>query len=103
MKNFNRHYLAYFLLFFVAFSIQSCASKKSQIIVNEKTVTKQYNINNSDKNILYIIDGKEVSANEIKNLDTDKIDSITVLKDKKEITKYTDKKYNGIVMIKLKK
>lgn len=103
MKNFNRQYLAYFLILFFAFSIQSCASKKSQIVVNEKTVTKQYDVNNSGKNILYFIDGKEVSANEIKKLDTDKIDSITVLKDQKEVAKHTNKKYDGIVMIKLKK
>jgi hypothetical protein len=103
MKNFNRHYLTYFLVLFFAIGIQSCASKKRKIVVNEKTVTKKYDSDNSDKNILYLIDGKEVSANDIKKLETNNIASVTVIKDKKEVAKYTDKKYEGVVIIKLKK
>ncbi|WP_339663616.1 hypothetical protein [uncultured Polaribacter sp.] len=103
MKNFNRHYLTYFLLLFFAFSIQSCASKKSQIIVNEEVITKKYNTESSNQNILYLIDGKEVSANDIKKLEPNNIDSITVIKDQKEVAKYTAKKYEGIIIIKMKK
>ena len=91
------------LLVVFAFSIQSCASKKTQIIVNEEVITKKYNTESSNQNILYLIDGKEVSANDIKKLEPNNIDSITVLKDQKEVAKHTDKKYDGIIMIKLKK
>jgi len=57
----------------------------------------------SKKNILFIVDGKTVTAAIAEKLDKDKIDEITIIKGKKSVSKYTDKKYDGIIIIKLKK
>ncbi|WP_091894906.1 hypothetical protein [Polaribacter sp. KT25b] len=103
MKKINLVYLTHLLLIIFAFNFQSCASKKSKIIVNEKVVTKKYDNHNLDKNILYLIDGKEVSANDIKKLKPENIASLNVIKNKKEVAKYTNKKINGVIIIKLKK
>lgn len=103
MKKIKPVYLVYLLVVVFAFNIQSCASKKSKIIINEKTVTKKYDNHNLDKNILYLINGKEVSANDIKKLKPENIASLNVIKNKKEVAKYTNKKINGVIIIKLKK
>jgi hypothetical protein len=103
MKKLKPVYLVHLLLVVFAFSIQSCASKKSQIVVNEKVISKKYDNEISNKNILYLIDGKEVSSNDIKKLETRNIASMDVIKDQKEIAKYTAKKYDGLIIVKMKK
>jgi hypothetical protein len=103
MKKFKTVYLVHLLLLVFAFNLQSCASKKSQIVVNEKVITKKYDNEISNKNILYLIDGKEVSANDIKKIKPRNIASMDVIKDQKEIAKYTDKIYDGVIIIKMKK
>ena len=52
---------------------------------------------------IVIIDGKEVSFEEMNSLDTNKIESITVLKDKTSTEKYGDKAKNGVIVIETKK
>jgi beta-lactamase regulating signal transducer with metallopeptidase domain len=56
---------------------------------------------------LYIIDGKEVALDSasawMKTLDPDRIESITVLKNKEALTKYGEKAKNGVLIITLKK
>lgn len=103
MKKNKTIYLVQLLLLFFVFGIQSCTSKKSSIIINKKVVTKKYNSNPSNKNILYLIAGKEVSHTYIENIKPINIESMNVIKGEKEIAKYTDKKYDGVIIIKLKK
>ena len=55
------------------------------------------------KQPLYILDGKEISAEEMKALDPNKIESVNVLKDKNAVKKYGKKGENGAVLITLKK
>ena len=61
---------------------------------------------NSDKTkankALLIIDGKEQEGVNIEDLDADKIESITVLKDKKASNKYGNKGKNGAIEVKSK-
>ncbi len=52
---------------------------------------------------IVIIDGKEVSFEEMNSLDTNKIESITVLKDKTSTEKYGDKAKNGVIVVETKK
>lgn len=103
MKHFKEHYFSYLLLMSITLSLGSCATKKKTIVVNKEVVSKKHNYNKSAKNILYIVDGKEVDETFIKTISTDKIESVTVIKDKKEVIKYTDKEYEGIIIIKMKK
>lgn len=52
--------------------------------------------------VLYTIDGKIVSKEDYKKLDTKKIESVNVLKSKTATDKYGDKGKNGVIEIKLK-
>ncbi|MGB0879402.1 MAG: hypothetical protein ACPGTO_02420 [Polaribacter sp.] len=88
MKTFTRKYIKILVVLLLTFGLQNCATKKNRI---------------SDKNILYLFDGKEVSANFIKKLNSSHIEKITVLKGNKEVAKYTDKKYDGVIIIEKKK
>ena len=81
--------------------------------VDDKDDTYIIELDDSKKNIfisddngkspLFIIDGKEVSKDEITKLDSDKIESVSVLKDKSATEKYGDKGKNGVVIITTKK
>ena len=61
----------------------------------------------SNTDLLVIVDGKEMYADEAKNvmnnISPEKIDSITVLKDPIALTKYGDKGKNGVLIVTLKK
>lgn len=52
---------------------------------------------------LYIVDGKEITKSEMKDINPDEIDKISVLKNKEFTAKYGEKGKNGVVLIKLKK
>lgn len=51
---------------------------------------------------LYILDEKEINYEELQNLDPNKIESITVLKDSASTTLYGKKGINGVVLISTK-
>ena len=102
MKILKNHYFLYLLLISFTFSLGSCASKKNTAS-NKKIVIESKDDKFSDKNILYIVDGKEVSSDYIKTMNPNDIDSLTVIKGDKHVAEYTDKKYDGVIIIKLKK
>lgn len=52
---------------------------------------------------LYIVNGKEWTAEAFKKVKPDNIESITVWKDKKAIEKYGEKGRNGVLVVELKK
>lgn len=54
------------------------------------------------KNILYIVNGKEISETDFKTIQPNDIESINVLKDKKAIDKYGEKGKEGVLEIQLK-
>lgn len=103
MKIIKRKYLRYFLLLTLTFGFTNCASKKTTTTPKVVVTKKKSNDKISEKNILYLVDGKEVSSEYIKKLNTNKIKSVTVIKGEKDIKKYTDKKYEGVIIIELKK
>ena len=93
--------LFYMLL---SFSLLSCSNPKNALS-NEVFVTEA---NSSAKekitsNVLYILDGKEIDKTILKSIEPNSIKSINVIKDKKEIKKYTTKTYEGVIVIHLKK
>lgn len=103
MKIIKRKYVRYFLLLTLTFGFANCASKKNKTTPKIVVTEKKSNDKISEKNILYLVDGKEVSSEYIKNLSTDKIKSVTVIKGEKDIKKYTNKEYEGVIIIELKK
>ncbi len=54
------------------------------------------------KTPLYIVDGKEIPAEEVKKMDANNIESVTVLKEASSIKKYGEKGKNGVVLIQMK-
>jgi hypothetical protein len=51
---------------------------------------------------LFIIDGREASADTLRTLNADRIESISVLKDSVNIEKYGEKGKNGVILIHMK-
>lgn len=88
-------------MFFV-FGAQSCASKKSTSIRNEISIKKKSNDKVIDKNLFYIIDGKVVLSDFVKNIETNHIESVMVINGKKKIIIYANKKYDAVTTIKMK-
>jgi ribosome biogenesis protein Nip4 len=101
MKKIKTVYLIHLLILTFVFGLQSCASKKSSILVNKKVITKTYLSNLSNRNILYLIDGKEVSYDIVAKIKPNNIASINVIKSNEEVAKYTDKKYDRVLIIKM--
>jgi len=56
----------------------------------------------SMKNVLFILDEKEISYEEMQKIDPSTIKSIQVFKDEKVIEKYGEKGKNGVLVIKIK-
>lgn len=103
MKVLKRNYLKYLFLVLFAFGINSCVSKKKVATEAGKIIVKSKTEKIEDKNILYLVDGKEVDSEFIKTLSPQYIESVTVIKGEKDVAKYTDKKCDGIIIIKMKK
>jgi hypothetical protein len=103
MKLIKTNLILYFLFFTFTFSLNSCASKKNAKTSKKATINKTKDGHISKKNLLYLINGKEVTAEYINTIATDHIESITVIKGEKDVAKYTDKKYDGVIIIKMKK
>jgi TonB family protein len=62
-------------------------------------------LNGMPTNLLYIVDGNQQSADDVKKIHPDQIESISVLKDKSAIDSYGDlvKGKEGVIVIRLKK
>ena len=60
-------------------------------------------ISGSGKNPLFIVDGKPFDQNNLKDLDPQTIESISLLKDKAAISQYGEKAKDGVVVITTKK
>jgi hypothetical protein len=75
--------------------------KDVKIITVEKTVEiRNGDGEEADDNTLIIIDGvKQTDKATFSKLNPDKIQSVNVVKDKNEIKKYTDKDYDGVIII----
>lgn len=84
-----------------------CASKKQTITLSKKNETATIKTNAikkvSNSKILYLVDGKEVSGKAIEKMDTNAIKTITVIKGKENVIKYTKKEYDGVIIIEMKK
>lgn len=51
---------------------------------------------------LYILDNKEIAFQDVSKIETDKINSITVLKDSTATAKYGERGRRGVIIIELK-
>mgnify|MGYP000050069524 CR=1 FL=1 len=103
MKILNKRDLIYLLFFLFVFGFTNCKSNK--IVKSNKdfviNATNPKNTFNHSK-ILYLVNKKEVSEEYLRYLKPNTIASVTVIKDKKEIKKYSNKTYEGVIIIQLK-
>ena len=103
MKILKSSYIRYFFIVTFTFCLASCASK-NDVTVNKKAATEEYSKDSiSEKNLLYLVDGKQVSSDYIKEINSNDIEKITVIKGEKDVRKYTDKEYDGVIIIEMKK
>ena len=72
--------------------------QKGVLIIN----TKEY-LANKPKVVIILLDGKKISQNELKNIDTAQIASINRVTKKEDIKKYTNEKCDSLILITLKK
>jgi hypothetical protein len=72
------------------------------LIITNKNQEKSAETSSESKT-LFIVDGKQIAQSDYDMLVPENIESIEVIKEKKDIKKYTKKKYDGVVIIKLKK
>lgn len=56
-----------------------------------------------DSKVFVLLDGIEVSVEIMNSLDPNQIQSVTVLKSKEAIKKYTSEDYDGVILIEMKK
>lgn len=65
--------------------------------------TKKENVSTNDENPpLYILDGKEITKEQMSAIDPNTIDAVSVLKDENATKKYGKKGKNGVIIISLK-
>ncbi|GET22102.1 hypothetical protein [Prolixibacter denitrificans] len=73
-------------------------TKKHQAYLQQKAIQPQ-----PKGKVLYLVDGLQMTLDNLKKIDKNSIESISVITDKNSIRKYTSGDYNQAVMIKLKK
>jgi hypothetical protein len=77
---------------------------ESNQLLSRKLQSSQKKIKPHHKsNVLYLVDGKEIPAASLEKIAPEKIKSVSVIKEEKKVLKYTDKKYDGVILIELKK
>ncbi len=74
--------------------------KLNNKVVITKNITLEKSGDQKPNNVLYIIDGVEhIESDALLATEPNMIESITVVKDKKMMKKYTDKDYEGVIII----
>ena len=88
------------LCIFFMCSFSYCVPKKTN---NKKSPLNSKNVQVQKQNILYLLDGKEILQNTLKKINPNDIKSIDLIKNTAGIKKYSQKKYDGVVVMYLKK
>lgn len=90
--------------FLIALILTSCASKRQTIITQKNNDQIIFNTkHHSNSKVLYIVNGKKISNKSLKKINPKNIESLQVIKNKKELLKYTKKEFDGAIIITLKK
>lgn len=69
----------------------------------EKRKQEKFSTDKLGNGILIVVNNKIVSQDELQTIHPDDIESMNVYKDKKEISNYSSKNYDGVIIITLKK
>lgn len=88
-----------FLILFVSLSFFPTHAHNNYIPPVTDEVSGDGNALQDKPVIIYIVDGKEMSAKEVDKLDQEKIEQMEFIKDKEKIRQYTDKDVETVVLI----
>lgn len=77
-------------------------SKNGIILITTKPIHDIISKNTTKSTILFILDGKPISKEQMEKISTNNIKTVTVIKDKKKILKYSKESYDGVVIIEMK-
>lgn len=96
--------MMYSRLLLVLILLSCCTSSRHQLTDNgnDKITTVEPSSIEASK-ILFLLDDKEISKEDMDKIAPNTILSINVIKDKEKITQYTFKEYDGVIVIRTKK
>jgi tetratricopeptide (TPR) repeat protein len=77
--------------------------EEPMIIYGFKTVQEKFTNSLSDPKILFLIGDRQISQEELQTIDPNDIESIEVIKEKSNVSKYTSDNFDGVVIITMKK
>ncbi len=78
-------------------------ANKGVLLITTKAGSKPKAKPVDQDNVLFLLEGREISKSELGTIDPNDIESIDVVKDKAMLKQYTSKAYDGVVIIHLKK
>ena len=87
----------------ISFALQGKDEAHEMQLTNDAPIKSLVVVGHNKSDILYIVDGKEISYDQFQSIDPKTIESMEVLKDKTAIEKYGDKAKNGVIIVNLKK
>lgn len=73
------------------------------VLIETKPFQERAAKSTSNNKVLYLLDNEPITQEELEKLHPEKIESVTVIKDKKEMARYTADQYDGIILIQMKK
>ena len=79
------------------------ASDGVLIVYKKQKTFLENNDSLADKNVLIFVDGKKISLKDLEKINPNDINTITVIKNKEDMQKYTSKEYDGVIIIEMKK
>ena len=65
--------------------------------------SEPFEFGDKERQVLYIVDGKTITEAELRDIDPDNIDAISVYNDYETIRKFTTGNYSGVVVVTMKK
>ena len=86
-------------------------NQREKIVEDKESLTynleirnkEKFAVGNDNKETLFVVDKKIISQAELGTINPEDIESVNIYKDKKEISKYSPRNYDGVVVITLKK
>ena len=86
----------------VAMDIYGEKAKNGVLLITTNRFERKFLNKALSGKTLFLLDGNEINLKQLVELETEKMKSILIIKDKEEINNYTKDEYDSVVMIKSK-
>lgn len=87
----------------VGIKIYGDAAKEGLLLITTKSNFNKDSKSIDKSKVLILLEDREISKNEMDNINPNDIESIDVIKDKEKVKQYTTENYDGVVIIHMKK